>query len=60
MKQIDFQKKYGFEKPRKDQMLVVYCKAGVRAQKAMDIAKQLGYPQVRNYRGSWLDWTSSQ
>ena len=39
-----FKELYGFEKPAKDNCnLVFHCKSGVRSQRAVDAAKELGY-----------------
>lgn len=41
-----------------DGTLVFYCKAGVRARAAAQLAVQAGYnpEQIGVYEGSWLDW----
>ncbi|BGP34319.1 hypothetical protein JCM10296v2_006134 [Rhodotorula toruloides] len=52
----DFVKEFGWRKPTKSQPIVFYCRAGARAQTALDLAKHKGYKYVRNYEGSWLDW----
>ena len=39
-----------------DKELVFYCKAGVRSSAAAQLAKQYGYENVAEYRGSWMDW----
>ncbi|GAA5823985.1 hypothetical protein JCM11251_003369 [Rhodosporidiobolus azoricus] len=56
MDEGDFVKTYGFRKPTKQQGLITLCKAGVRAQTALDLAKSAGYKWVRNYEGSYMDW----
>ena len=40
--------------------IVFYCKAGVRAQAAAQLAVQAGYdPDTLGvYHGSWLDWSN--
>jgi rhodanese-related sulfurtransferase len=53
MDESDFLRAYGFRKPKKDQKLIFYCKAGVRAGSAAGLAKDKGWKQVRNYPGSW-------
>jgi rhodanese-related sulfurtransferase len=53
MDESDFLRAYGFRKPKKDQKLVFYCKAGVRAGTAAGLAKDKGWKQVRNYPGSY-------
>lgn len=52
----EFEDKFGFAKPKADQELVFYCKAGVRSSAAAQLAQQVGYQNVSEYRGSWLDW----
>lgn len=52
----EFEDKFGFEKPSADKELVFYCKAGVRSSAAAQLAQQIGYKNVSEYRGSWLDW----
>ena len=36
--------------------MVFFCKAGVRSSAAAQIARQGGYTNVGEYRGSWADW----
>ncbi|KAJ5929103.1 hypothetical protein N7454_006951 [Penicillium verhagenii] len=56
----EFETRFGFAKPSadKDQQLVFYCKAGVRARAAAQLAVQAGYnaESLGVYDGSWLDW----
>lgn len=52
----EFEDRFGFEKPRADQEVVFYCKAGVRSSAAAKLAEQAGYRRIGEYRGSWLDW----
>jgi rhodanese-related sulfurtransferase len=69
----EFETRFGFPKPgvvatddgqgqqqqqRQDRDVVFYCKAGVRARSAAQLAIQAGYdpPRVSVYDGSWLDW----
>ncbi|KAF2772178.1 Rhodanese-like protein [Teratosphaeria nubilosa] len=52
----DFEDRFGFAKPQHDKELVFYCKAGVRSSAAAQLAQQIGYKNVKEYRGSWLDW----
>lgn len=39
----DFQQKFGFEKPKKDQEIVFYCRSGKRSATACDVAKRNGF-----------------
>lgn len=51
----------GLEKKQEEEEkeIIFYCKAGVRADAAAQLAVQAGYnPQKLGvYHGSWLDWT---
>lgn len=33
-----------------------YCKSGVRARAAAELARQAGWETMGEYSGSWLDW----
>lgn len=52
----EFEDRFGFSKPAMDKELVFYCKAGVRSSAAAQLAKQFGYENVAEYKGSWIDW----
>lgn len=39
-----------------DKEIVTICQGGIRASQAAMTLKLLGYPRVRNYDGSFLDW----
>ncbi|KAK0735869.1 Rhodanese-like domain-containing protein [Apiosordaria backusii] len=52
----EFEDRFGFPRPSKDQELIFYCKAGVRSRAAAQLAKQAGWEKVGEYPGSWLDW----
>lgn len=60
MPEEEFDDKFGFEKPRKDQEVVFYCKAGIRSRAAAEIARQAGYQKVGEYPGSWMDWIKNE
>lgn len=36
--------------------IVVYCESGARSAHTYWMLRTLGYPRVRNYKGSWADW----
>ena len=40
---VAFKAKFGFEKPQKDQEIVVYCRSGKRSATSADIMKRHGY-----------------
>ncbi len=42
----------------KDKELIVYCGSGVSATPNYFALKEIGYPQVKLYVGSWSDWIS--
>ncbi|KAJ7655053.1 Rhodanese-like domain-containing protein [Mycena polygramma] len=51
-----FKALHGFEKPKKSQELIFYCRSGKRSTSASDVAKRNGYTNILNYTGSWLEW----
>ena len=53
----EFEDRFGFKKPSAEEEVVFYCKSGVRSSAAAQLASQVGYKSVAEYRGSWLDWT---
>jgi rhodanese-related sulfurtransferase len=56
----DFKAKYGFEKPKKHDQIVVYCRSGRRAASAAFHLVEQGYDHVCRYEGSWEDWVRKQ
>jgi len=58
----EFETRFGFAKPDPAEVegtqMVFYCKAGVRARAAAQMAVQAGYDpaSIGVYDGSWLDW----
>ncbi|OGM49062.1 Rhodanese domain protein [Aspergillus bombycis] len=56
----EFETRFGYPKPGAGEEgdIVFYCKAGVRAKAAAQLAVQAGYDAERIgvYEGSWLDW----
>lgn len=41
-----------------DKEIITYCRSGARAAHTYAVLRHLGYPQVRNYDGSWLEWSA--
>lgn len=37
--------------------IVTYCRSGARAAHTYLLLRHLGFPRVRNYDGSWLEWS---
>ncbi|CDO93032.1 unnamed protein product [Kluyveromyces dobzhanskii CBS 2104] len=54
----EFESKFGFAKPSKDEELVFFCAAGRRAQGAKSKAIEEGYTNTSIYSGSTNDWVS--
>ncbi|XP_049820335.1 rhodanese domain-containing protein CG4456-like isoform X2 [Aethina tumida] len=52
----EFEEKYGRTKPDFNFPIIFSCRSGKRAGQALEIAKNLGYKNLSNYKGSWLDW----
>jgi thiosulfate/3-mercaptopyruvate sulfurtransferase len=40
----------------RDREVITYCQGGYRAAHSYLVLRRLGYPQVRNYLGSWKEW----
>ncbi|KAH7921260.1 Rhodanese-like protein [Leucogyrophana mollusca] len=55
-----FRQQHGFEKPKKAQEIVFYCRSGKRSASACDVARRNGFENILNYEGSWLDWVQRE
>ncbi|MGI9542561.1 MAG: sulfurtransferase [Cyclobacteriaceae bacterium] len=54
----DLMKIYAAEGLSKDQKVITYCHSGVRsAHTAFVLTQLLGFEQVKNYDGSWTEWS---
>ncbi|XP_066158108.1 rhodanese domain-containing protein CG4456-like isoform X1 [Euwallacea fornicatus] len=51
-----FVNKYHVKKPCKSDALIFTCRSGRRSEIAQKQAFSLGYCDVKNYSGGWLDW----
>ncbi|MEW9122801.1 MAG: sulfurtransferase [Thermotaleaceae bacterium] len=40
-----------------DKTIIPYCQSGVRSSLAYTALKMLGYENVKNYDGSWIEWS---
>ncbi len=50
---------YGSKGITADKEIIVYCRIGERAAHTWFVLSQvLGFPKVRNYDGSWVEWGS--
>ncbi|MGB0431167.1 MAG: sulfurtransferase [Bacteroidia bacterium] len=55
----EIEEKYNGLNLSKNDSIIVYCQSGVRsAQTLFVLTKLLGYKNVFNYDGSWIDWSS--
>ncbi|KAI8071961.1 Rhodanese-like domain-containing protein [Thamnidium elegans] len=52
----EFQNQFGFEKPKKESQVILYCLGGVRSSRAAEHLYSLGYTNLQNYIGSWADY----
>jgi rhodanese-related sulfurtransferase len=43
LEEEDFEDSYGFKKPKKEELLIVYCRSGIRSAVAAQIAEEFGY-----------------
>jgi thiosulfate/3-mercaptopyruvate sulfurtransferase len=56
----DLKALYGGKGITSDKEIIAYCRIGERSSHTWFVLKYLlGYPQVRNYDGSWTEWGSS-
>lgn len=55
-----FKAKYGRDKPEKNSEIIFHCRSGKRSQSAAELAKSLGYENVKNYLGSWLEYAEKE
>jgi thiosulfate/3-mercaptopyruvate sulfurtransferase len=42
---------------RRDRTVIVYCTGGVRSAEAFWMLRALGFTDVRNFDGSWYEWS---
>ncbi len=52
-----FLKHYGFAQPKKDDVLIFYCRTGGRSARAANIALHCGFLNAKNYAGSVREWS---
>lgn len=54
----ELDKVYSFERESTDSLIVTYCHTGVRsAHTTFVLTELLGYTNVKNYDGSWSEWS---
>jgi rhodanese-related sulfurtransferase len=44
-------------KPKKSDIIILYCRSGSRSALAAKSLQQLGYTQVKSLEGGWNDWS---
>ncbi|KAJ2777965.1 hypothetical protein GGI15_004333 [Coemansia interrupta] len=55
-----FKSKYGIDKPSPSTETIFYCRSGKRSQSAIDQVEKISPDLViRNYRGSWLNYSEN-
>jgi len=40
--------------------MIFFCRSGKRSATAAEAAGDKGYHNIRNYTGSWLEWSSKE
>ncbi|XP_014610963.1 PREDICTED: heat shock protein 67B2-like [Polistes canadensis] len=56
----DFVKKFNKSKPDNDTKIILSCRSGKRSGMVQEELQKIGYKNVYNYVGGWLDWESNQ
>lgn len=56
MSSEEFEKRYCRSKPDCDTPIIFSCRSGKRSANAQEIATKLGFKNIRNYSGGWLEW----
>ncbi|XP_050343958.1 uncharacterized protein LOC126769309 [Nymphalis io] len=57
MTENEFEKLYHIKKPTEETEMIFYCMSGKRSGMAQQNAFNLGYKNVKNYLGSWIEWS---
>lgn len=52
-----FQEMFGTKKPNLDSKIIFYCQIGKRSDRAGQMAINLGFKNVKNYLGSWAEYS---
>ena len=40
--------------------MIAHCQTGIRSSYATLVLLALGYPDVQNYDGSWIEWAGNE
>ncbi|KAI1192210.1 Rhodanese-like domain-containing protein [Nemania serpens] len=54
----EFEDRFGFARPERDDEVVFYCRSGVRSRAAAGLAREAGWTRVGEYPGSWTEWAA--
>lgn len=56
----NFKQKFNKSKPLKNTKIILSCRSGKRSGMVQEELQNMGYKNVYNYMGGWLDWESNQ
>ncbi|XP_070504494.1 rhodanese domain-containing protein CG4456-like isoform X2 [Chironomus tepperi] len=56
----DFVNKFRRLKPTPYTEIIFSCRSGKRAEDACEMARNLGFKNVKNYKGSWIEWAEKE
>ncbi|KAF7397212.1 hypothetical protein HZH68_008434 [Vespula germanica] len=56
----DFVKKFNKSKPNNNTKIILSCRSGKRSGMVQEELQKIGYENVYNYMGGWLNWESNQ
>ncbi|XP_044268179.1 rhodanese domain-containing protein CG4456-like [Tribolium madens] len=56
MSSEQFQKTYNRSKPDSSTPIIFSCRSGKRSALAQEVATKLGFKNIKNYSGGWLEW----
>ncbi|XP_015182251.1 PREDICTED: putative thiosulfate sulfurtransferase, mitochondrial [Polistes dominula] len=56
----DFVQKFNKSKPDNETKIILSCRSGKRSGMVQEELQKIGYKNVYNYIGGWLDWESNQ
>ncbi len=54
----NFQERYHFPHPQKEDTVIFYCRTGGRSAMATAFVEEKGFVHAKNYAGSIYDWAS--
>ena len=51
--------KAGMYLPKKNDLIIIYCKKGNRAALAAKTLQEMGYTNVKSIKGGWVEWKNT-